>query len=335
MFRETYFDDPSGALSKAGASVRARVRFDDNEPYTVRRVLLQAKEGRAVDGDRSAVHKFEKRFEGGYAVDEAKAQELLRTGKDTDGTSPLKVAQMLYKLAKDRGTLPPDQNLRLEPKSIILQKRRRSHIQFESLSDVQGKRERLQQEIDAFKSRNEAVPPALQRYADKLDAQVKFLTEASELLRKYGQYMPSNTDGFILSADRYSVYDPSMRASPPNDIDDEVGRVGRGLHIEAEWDTASSDPFEKCGKEQGNREAPGSQPRQRRRAQGRPREAGRHPQGHSQGRGRSGAPDEGEDDRRGPRARRPQVVEGRARLRVHERRQARGELAVTGASAVR
>lgn len=249
MFRETYFDDPSGALSKAGASVRARVRFDDNEPYTVRRVLIQAKEGRAVDGDSSAVHKFEKRFEGGYAADEAKAQELLRTGKDTDGTSPLKVAQMLYKLAKDRGTLPPDQNLRLEPKSIILQKRRRSHLQFESLSDVQGKRARLQQEIDAFKSRNEAVPPALQRYADKLDAQVKFLTEASELLRKYGQYMPSNTDGFILSADRYSVYDPSMRASPPNDIDDEVGRVGRGLHIEAEWDTASSDPFERCGKE--------------------------------------------------------------------------------------
>lgn len=249
MFRETYFDDQSGALSKAGASVRARVRFDDNEPFTVRRVLVQAKEGRAVEGDNSAVHKFEKRFEGTYSADEAKAQELLRSGKDTNGTSPLKVSQMLYKLAKDKGTLPPDENLRLEARSTVLQKRRRSHIQFESLSDVQGKRANLQKEIDTLKTGNQPIPDAMQKYADKLDAQVKFLTDASDLLRKYGQYLPSNTDGFILSADRYSVYDPSARKGPPNDIDDEVGRVGRGLHVEAEWDTASSDPFEKCGKE--------------------------------------------------------------------------------------
>lgn len=249
MFRETYYDDQSGALSKAGASVRARVRFDDNEPFTVRRVLIQAKEGRAVEGGNSAVHKFEKRFEGTYSADEAKAQELLRTGKDTNGTSPLKVSQMLYQLAKDKGTLPSDQNLRLEAKSVVLQKRRRSHMQFESLSDVQGKRANIQKEMDTLKAGNQAIPPAMQKYADKLDAQVKFLTDATELLRKYGQYMPSNTDGFIISADRYSVYDPAARKGPPNDIDDEVGRVGRGLHLEAEWDTASSDPFEKCGNE--------------------------------------------------------------------------------------
>jgi len=249
MFRETYFDDRSGALSKAGASVRARVRFDDNEPFTVRRVLIQAKEGRAVEGGNSAVHKFEKRFEGTYSADEAKAQELLRAGKDTDGTSPLKVSQMLYKLTKDKGTLPADQNLRLEPKSIVLQKRRRSHIQFESQSQVQAKRTELQKQMDTLKGANQPIPPAMQKYADKLDAQVKFLGDASALLSKYGQYMPSNTDGFIISADRYSVYDPAARKTQPNDIDDEQGRVGRGLHLEAEWDTASSDPFEKCGKE--------------------------------------------------------------------------------------
>jgi hypothetical protein len=60
--------------------------------------------------------------------------------------------------------------------------------------------------------------------------------------------MPSNFDAFIISADRYSVYDPSARTTPPNDIGDEVGRVGRGLHLEAEWDTAASDPFEKAMK---------------------------------------------------------------------------------------
>ena len=139
MFRETYFDDSNGALERAGASVRARVRFDDREPFTVRRVLIQGKQGRDVDANgNSAVHKFEKRFEGTYSADEAKAQELLRTGKDTDGQS-LKVAGMLYSLSKEKGTLPPDQQLRLEPKHVVLQKRRRSHMQFESVSQVQQK----------------------------------------------------------------------------------------------------------------------------------------------------------------------------------------------------
>ncbi|MEW5737876.1 MAG: hypothetical protein AB1938_03060 [Myxococcota bacterium] len=248
MFRETYFDDASGALSKAGASVRARVRFDDNEPFTVRRVLIQGKKGRDIDGDNSAVHKFEKRFEGTYSADEAKAQELLRSGKDTDGSN-LKVAQLLYQTAQDSGTLPKDGNLRLEAKSLVLQKRRRSHMQFESVADVKAKRAELQKEMDTLKAGNQPIPPAMQKYADKLDAQAKFLEDASALLQKYGQYMPSNTDGFIISADRYSVYDPAARKTPPNDIDDEVGRVGRGLHLEAEWDTASSDPFEKAGEE--------------------------------------------------------------------------------------
>ncbi len=248
MFRETYFDDRSGALGKAGASVRARVRFDDKEPYPVRRVLIQAKEGREVTGESSAVHKFEKRFEGTWSADEMKAQELLKTGKDTDGTSPLKVAQMLYKLAKDKGTLPADENLRLEPRTIVLQKRRRSHMVFENVSAVKATRSEVQKEIDTRKAANQPVPEALQKYADKLDQQIAFLDEASALLRKHGNSMPSNTDGFIISADRYSVYDPSARKAQPNDIDDEGGRVGRGLHLEAEWDTASSDPFEKAMK---------------------------------------------------------------------------------------
>lgn len=246
MFRETYYDDANGTLEKSQASVRARVRFDDKEPFTVRRVLIQGKEGRAVDAEgNSAVHKFEKRFEGTYSADEAKAQDLLRTGKDTDG-DVLGVAAILYKTAQDKGKLPADKQLRLEPKSIVLQKRQRSHMQFESLSDVQGKRAKLKTELDALTAGGKPVPPAMQKYADKLAAQEQFLQGASDTLRKYGQYLPSNTDGFIISADRYSVYDPAARATPPNDVDDETGRVGRGLHLEAEWDTASSDPFEKA-----------------------------------------------------------------------------------------
>ena len=249
MFRETYFDDASGALSKAGASVRARVRFDDKPPFAATRVLIQGKEGRAVDSaGNSAVHKFEKRFEGTYTADEAKATELLRSGKDTDG-SQLEVAAILYKTAQDKHTLPVDKNLRLEPQSLVLQKRRRSHIQFENVGEVTGKRTALKTQMDALKAASKPIPPAMQKYDDKLAQQEKFLTDAGALLSKYGQYMPSNTDGFIISADRYSVYDPAARSTtPPTDVDDEAGRVGRGLHVEAEWDTASSDPFEKARK---------------------------------------------------------------------------------------
>ncbi len=248
MFRETYFDDASGALEKAGASVRARVRFDDKPPFGATRVLIQGKEGRSVDADgNSAVHKFEKRFEGTYSADEAKAQDMLRNGKDTNG-EVLEVAAILYKTAQEKGTLPVDKNLRLDAKSVVLQKRRRSHMQFESVSDVQGKRTAIKTEMDALKAAGTPIPPAMQKYDDKLAAQEKFLTEAGALLSKHGQYLPSNTDGFIISADRYSVYDPAARKEVPTDIDDETGRVGRGLHLEAEWDTASSDPFEKARK---------------------------------------------------------------------------------------
>ncbi len=244
MFRETYYDDRNGSLTKAGASVRARVRFDDDPPFTVNRVLVQAKEGRVVGGDRSAVHKFEKRWEG-TSVSEDSAKSQLVNGKDTGG-QPLVVSQKLYKLASDKGTLPADGNLQLEAKYIVLQKRRRTHLQLDSVGEVQSRRAGLQTEIDKLTAASTPVPEAMTRFAAKLDAQVKFLTDSNSLLQKYGKYMPSG-ECFIISADRYSVYDPSARKadSPPTDIDDEVGRIGRGpLHVEAEWDTAASDPFE-------------------------------------------------------------------------------------------
>jgi hypothetical protein len=244
MFRETYYDDRNGSLTKAGASVRARVRFDDDEPFTVNRVLVQAKEGRVVGGDRSAVHKFEKRWEG-TSVSEESAKSQLVNGKEPNG-QPLVVSQKLYKLAADKGSLPPDGNLQLEAKYIVLQKRRRTHLQLDSVSEVKTRRTSVQTEIDKLTTAGTAVPETMTRFAAKLDEQIKFLTDGNTLLSKYGKYMPSG-ECFIISADRYSVYDPAARKadSPPTDIDDEVGRIGRGpLHVEAEWDTAASDPFE-------------------------------------------------------------------------------------------
>lgn len=243
MFREVYFDDRNGTLGKVGASVRARVRFDNNEPYEVRRVLVQAKEGREVDPQtgRSIVHKFEKRWEGN-SVTEAGAQAALMTGRDSNG-SVLPVSQKLYKLAKDNNALPADGNLRLEPKHLVLQKRRRAHLQIDTLSDVQKRQTAVKAEIDAAKAANQPVDPKLQAWSDKLDKQVASMQEASTLLSKYGKYMPSG-ECIIVSADKYAVYDPAARAGKaPNDDDDELGQVGKGLHVEAEWDSASSDPF--------------------------------------------------------------------------------------------
>ena len=246
MFRDTYFDDKSGALDKAGASVRARVRFDNKEPFTVNRVLVQAKEGRALsEGGNSQVHKFEKRWEGNY-TDENAAKEQLITGKETGGDT-MAVSQKLYKLASDKGTLPADGNLALEEKYTVLQKRRRTHLQLDSVGDVTTRRAGLQTEMDALKTANTPIPPAMEAFAKKLDDQVKFLTDAGAALKKYSQYMPSG-ECFIVSADQYSVYDATARkGKPPTDTSDEVGRIGKGpLHVEAEWDTASSDPFEKA-----------------------------------------------------------------------------------------
>ncbi len=248
MFRDTYFDDTNGSLNKAGASVRARVRFDNNPPFNVNRVLVQAKEGRAVSGTDSQVHKFEKRWEGNY-TDENAAKLQLMTGKETGG-STLAVAQKLYQLAKDKKTLPKDGNLQLEEKYTVLQKRRRTHLQLDTVSDVNSRKAALQTDIDKLKADNKPVPPAMAAYAKKLDDQAKFLTDAGAMLSKYGQYMPSG-ECFIVSADRYNVYDATARKDkPPTDIDDETGLIGKGpLHLEAEWDTNSSDPFEKALKE--------------------------------------------------------------------------------------
>jgi hypothetical protein len=246
MFRDTYFDDKNGSLDKAGASVRARVRFDNKEPFTVNRVLVQAKEGRALsNGGNSEVHKFEKRWEGNY-TDEVAAKEQLVTGKETGG-STLAVSQKLYKLATDKGTLPADKSLALEEKYTVLQKRRRTHLQLDGVGEVTSRRTGLQTEMDALKAANKPIPPAMEAFAKKLDDQVKFLTDAGTALRKYSQYMPSG-ECFIVSADQYSVYDATARkGKPPTDTGDDVGRIGKGpLHVEAEWDTASSDPFEKA-----------------------------------------------------------------------------------------
>jgi hypothetical protein len=108
---------------------------------------------------------------------------------------------------------------------------------------VKARLEKATAEITTLKTANQPVPAELQKFSDKLTAQVKTMEESSALLSKYGKYMPSG-ECFIVSADRYKVYDPAARAGkPPNDLDDNLGVVGDGLHVEAEWDSASSDPF--------------------------------------------------------------------------------------------
>ncbi|MGQ0506984.1 MAG: hypothetical protein ACT4TC_16865 [Myxococcaceae bacterium] len=240
MFRETYYDDANRSLTNAGASVRARVRFDDDPPFDVRRVLVQAKAGRQVDPltGRSSVRKFEKRWEQG---DEQQAHSALVTGREAGG-DPLSVSQKLYQLAKDAGTLPEDGQLRLQPQHMVLQRRRRTHLRMDGLFEVKNRRDDLTTQMDALTAAGNRVPPAMEAYAKKLDAQIATLEEMGQLLQKYGQFMPAG-ETFIVSADRYNVYDPWARAALPNDIGDEDARVGTGLHVEAEWDAASSDVF--------------------------------------------------------------------------------------------
>ncbi|MCK6544763.1 hypothetical protein L6R52_02765 [Myxococcota bacterium] len=255
MFREIYLKDPDGVMDALKASVRVRIRFDKKKPdpndpnaaeeFEVRRVLVQAKEGREVDRQtgRSAVRKFEKRWDGANAKTEEAAMQALVTGYDNGEI--LNVSAKLYQLAKDEGVLPEDGMLRLQPNVLVLQKRRRTHLQLDSLATVTARRDAVKKEHDALVAANQPVDPALKTWLDKLDQQVASMTAMGATLKKYNQWMPSG-ECMIVSADRYNVYDPAARAKMPFDLDDTQGRIGSGLHIEAEWDTQSSDPFEKA-----------------------------------------------------------------------------------------
>ncbi len=242
-FRDTYFDDVNGSLQKAGASVRNRVRFDNKPPnFAQKDVRVQAKEGRVITGTDSAVHKFEKRS----LNNEDEAAQMLVTGQETPD-QPLLVAQKLYKLAQDKKTLPADGQLTLQPKFTVLQKRRRTHFNLDSVDVLKTRAAGLQKEAADLKAAGKPVPATLTAYQKKVDGQIKFLTDADAMLTKYGQFMSTWGDCFIISADRYNVYDPTARKGKINDIDDEEGLLGKGpLHVEAEWDSASSDVFEKA-----------------------------------------------------------------------------------------
>jgi len=118
---------------------------------------------------------------------------------------------------------------------------------LDSVSDVKARQTEVQKEIETQSANGGTPDPKLTAYGAKLDAQVKFLEDAGNTLKKYGQYMPSG-ECFIISFDRYQVYDSQARgANMPNDLDDEAGLIGKGpLHVEAEWDTAASEPFAKA-----------------------------------------------------------------------------------------
>jgi hypothetical protein len=225
-----------------------RVRFDNSPPHEVNRVLLQAKESRAISGSASTVHKLERRWERS-AITEAAAKALLVSGRERPDT-PLVLAQKVYTLLRDRGALADDGLLQLEEKYVVLQKRRRTHLHLASVDELRARRAELEAEAQKARASGAPVPAALAAYAAKLDAQLTFLSDAKALLSKYGQWLPSG-ECFIVSADRYAVYDAVARATtPPADLDDDAGRLGRGpLHVEAEWDSGASDPFEKAGLE--------------------------------------------------------------------------------------
>ena len=73
----------------------------------------------------------------------------------------------------------------------------------------------------------------------KLTEQETFLNDSSALLRKHSQWMPSNTDGFIISADRYTVYDPAARQAhyvlPAKSLFEEEDLVTAYWHPYLQW----------------------------------------------------------------------------------------------------
>lgn len=253
MFREIYFGDADGVLQKHGISVRLRIRFDFEkdpanpdgpEKMVVRRTLIQVKDDRQIDpvSGKSSAHKTEERY--WSDVQEVDVMQTLLNGKDKNGRV-VGVMQKLYKLLQDLNALPADGLLKLQPESLVLQKRRRTHLQLDDVNTVKLRLDAAVKDRDALTAAAQPVPEALSKWITKLEFQHKTMSDATTLLKKYGQWFPTG-ETMILSADRFNVYDPHSRKALPTELDDELGRVGRGLHTEAEWDSASSDPYEKA-----------------------------------------------------------------------------------------
>jgi hypothetical protein len=246
-FRENYYGFLQNGPQKAGISLRVRLRFDeDNGVETERRLLAQGKSDREIGNgtDRSAVHKWESRWSPGEMT-EAQGNLALMSGKEPSGRTTV-AAQKTYELLTSRGFIQPTETVHIEPQHILLQHRRRTHLQLDNVRAVVARRAAVLAERKALTDAGQPVDPRLDGWVKKLDAQIKYLQDTAAVLAKHGEWMPSG-ECMIVSADRWAAYDFFARTTRPNQVGDEQGRVGRGLHIEAEVDTNCSESYEKAG----------------------------------------------------------------------------------------
>jgi hypothetical protein len=244
MFRETYYRFLEPAANAAGISFRGRVRFDNrNGVEDVRRMLAQGKLDREINATRSDVYKFESRFEGNRLT-ETQLNAAIVTGKEPNGRT-LAASQELYEILNERGLLPADRRIHLEALFILLQQRRRTHLQLDAPETLEDRRAVIQAEVARNATGGLPVDARATARIAQLDGQISLLNEMRDLLNKYDQWLISG-ETFISSDDLYQVYALESRDTRPGRLNDGVGLVDSGIHTEAEWDAASSDQFQRA-----------------------------------------------------------------------------------------
>ncbi len=284
-FLEVYCDTEDFLLLRSEQSLRGRWR-----PEQGGRTNMQGKqnEGRTQGGLINR-HKFEHRSprgsQGTGPDGEARHVDLL-TEMAIRGTvglgqnAPLSsVHRLLYQRAANRGLITNGQEIRLEPKVVGYQDRRRTHLIFYGQRELETKLRTLQQQQRDFDTIVPDTDPDkqkfsgnLQRMITKVQASIEKLENTTTMLRRYGGRLTTTFDGLIVSRDEKAGFEagafgdgvwPGDRTGRPahwvraggdfeardiqgpNGRADRINRLGNPiLRAEAELDAATSVPID-------------------------------------------------------------------------------------------
>ena len=236
-FLEVYLDTEQRTLADNNLSLRCRVRPDQGN-----RALLQMKEELQPDPNtgRPVREKWERRNWGGRRPDLDGLIRIAESGRYRGDV--LASMQKLYQKLVDKNALAANAELRLRPDHVIFQRRTRTHLQLDSIDNVNDRLRRLRRRA----ANRNPTPANLQVFIDKVESQIRIMEAAEDAMRRViGRGLPANFDAVIISFDRWSAFEPS--AYTPDDWPSRLGdsgRRGRGLRAETELDAFTSEPFE-------------------------------------------------------------------------------------------